>query len=251
MGKKQISLAPALVKGMEVLELLSQSSSSMNLTEMARRLNRSVSEIQRTVGTLHHLHYLIRNDLGGYTMSPKLFRLAHIYPPFHTLAELSRSAMDRFAHLTRESVHLSVLHQNRLLLLAQVEGVARGRFSMQTGTQEDLSRTVSGRILLSFENDKRAESLLDLEEASSEERRNLNVAMNQVRESGYHHAASSVFEGVWDLGVPILDSEGGALASLTTSWVRKRVDPQTMERLLPCLQAARESIEGHFRHNMD
>ena len=46
--------APALDKGLDILELLSSSDNGLTQAEIASRLNKSVNEIYRMLSTLRH-----------------------------------------------------------------------------------------------------------------------------------------------------------------------------------------------------
>ena len=66
---KSSSSAPALDRGLAILEAMSQISEALTLTQIARRLGLSVSEIQRVVNVLSERAYLVRGTDGAYRLS--------------------------------------------------------------------------------------------------------------------------------------------------------------------------------------
>ena len=142
------SSVPALDRGLDVLELMAACAEPLTLTQIARRLNRTVSEVQRTIARLCDRGYLVRDPLSAYRLSSKLYRIAAAYPPFRDLVARSLLPMQEFADRTSESVHLGVLSEDRLVLIGQIEGRGLVRISLQPGAAQDPTKTVSGRILL-------------------------------------------------------------------------------------------------------
>ncbi|HEY4160380.1 MAG TPA: helix-turn-helix domain-containing protein, partial [Polyangiaceae bacterium] len=119
-SEKSQSDVPALDRGLDVLEQMAVSADALSLTQIARAAGRTVSEVQRTVARLTRRAYLVRDSQGHYRLSTKLFRLATTHPPFRDLVARSMPAMHGFTDATSESVHLGVLSDDLLLLVAQV-----------------------------------------------------------------------------------------------------------------------------------
>ena len=68
--------APALKKGLEVLEFLSGKAEPYALSDLARALGKSRNEIYRMVIVLERLGYLARTDGDRFALTRKLFDLA-------------------------------------------------------------------------------------------------------------------------------------------------------------------------------
>jgi DNA-binding IclR family transcriptional regulator len=74
--------APALEKGLAVLELLAHARAPMSLNAISRGLNRSVSELFRMIQVLEFHGYLEVSSSGeGYVLSNKLFALGMTRAP--------------------------------------------------------------------------------------------------------------------------------------------------------------------------
>lgn len=234
---------PGLEKGLEILELLAQDPQELSLSEVAKRLGRTVAGTQKPLKALLDLGYVHRNDQGGYFLSHRLFQLAHLYSPYARFTEIARPAMQQFAIETTESIHLSIKSRNRLLVIEQIQGRAIGRFTHQISAEEDLANTVSGRVILSSLPAQEAETICKTEGVSSSKRQTLIRQLKQIARDGFHHSASAVFHGVFDLSVPLQDRHGQTLGTLSCSYIRKKTDPQKLKELLAKLQAAKHQIE--------
>ena len=151
--------------------------------------------------------------------------------------------MQRFAIETTESIHLSIKSRNRLLVIEQIQGRAIGRFTHQISAEEDLGNTASGRVILSALPVHEVDTIYENEGGNSQKRQALARQLKQIARDGFHHSASAVFHGVFDLSVPLHDRHGQTLGTLSCSYIRRKTDPQKREQLLATLQEAKHQIE--------
>jgi DNA-binding IclR family transcriptional regulator len=243
---KDRSDVPALDRGLDVLEQMSQSAEPLSLTQIARAAQRTVSEVQRTVARLTRRSYLVRDTQGHYRLSTKLFRLATTHPPFRDLVARSMPPMHGFTDATTESVHLGVLSDDLLLLVAQVEGHGIVRLSLRIGTTQDPISTVSGRILLAGLGPEELEGFLARRELPAKDHARLRETCELVRERGYESAPSGRVQGVHDLGVPVLLPDGRVIAALTSCFLLPRSEKTaTLEYLEPLRKAAQQIAQAY------
>src|ERR1700745_4478891 len=73
---------PALEKGLDILELLANPPAGLTKSEVARSLDRTVSEIFRMLVCLEERGYISQSREGErYCLTLRLFKLAPEYPP--------------------------------------------------------------------------------------------------------------------------------------------------------------------------
>src|SRR5450759_4631757 len=78
--------APALDKGLDILELLAAQPQGLTRVEIVKEMDRSANEIYRMLERLVVRQYVMRNASGDrYALSLKLFALAHMHPPLSRL----------------------------------------------------------------------------------------------------------------------------------------------------------------------
>jgi len=224
------TIAPALEKGLEIVELLARSAKPLLLTEIARDSNRKVSEIQRMVQTLLARGFLYRESQGGYFLSSKLFRLAHQYSPFRHLCEISRPYMEDYSRITGESVHLTVLYENQGLIIEESQGTALVRITVGVGTKLDIASSVSGLILLSDKSSRTIEALLP--NLPANKRMSIDQYAQDIARDGFLYRESSAYDGLHDLGVPVSLSDDTIIAALTTTWAKSISEPLSENDLL-------------------
>jgi DNA-binding IclR family transcriptional regulator len=143
---------PALEKGLDLLEFISAQGVPQSLADLARGLGRSPSELFRMVACLLQRGYLAReDDTGRYRLTLKLHQLAHTHSPVEQILRAADRPMRDLVRELRESVHLSVLADDRLVVLAQVESPEPRRLSVEVGHRFPPLQTCSGRLLLAYD----------------------------------------------------------------------------------------------------
>ncbi len=213
--------APALEKGLDILEFLSAASVPQSQTEIARALGRSSSEIFRMLSRLEGRGYLIRDEHSGrYALSLRLFEMAHTHSSIDQLLRVSREPMREIAESTHESVHLSVQRGDDMLILAQEESPEPIRLSINVGTRQPMLKTASGRLLLAqWDEAKRRAFLANnavYQQLTKRERQTLQDDLQRARADGFIIAESQFTVGVRDISVIVGNPQHELVAILAT-----------------------------------
>lgn len=218
--------APALDKGLDILELLSEQKSALTRAEITKRLGRNASEMYRMLERLVARQYVVRSPEGDrYSLSLKLYALAHRHPPTERLIAEALPVMQRFADAAEQSVHLAVYDRGNLLVIAQVDGPGTWGISVRLGSRVGLIDTGSGRIMLAFQTDEQREHMLaehtKVKGELAVDHAVLEAEHRRVRELGYWKKDSQQTFGVVDVAFPLLGPSGQAIAALTCPYMRR------------------------------
>lgn len=198
--------APALEKGLDILECLVAGGGAMTLSQIARHCGRSVSEIQRMIHVLERRGYLDRTETNAYLPGLKLYEMGRFRHPFRQLQTVAEPIMAALAEGLGQSIHLSVEDRGQMLILSETLGSGVASVALKVGSRHPLEKTLSGRILLLNYPGK-----------------GRNGDRRQLRKEGYLAAASQLFSGVQDVGVPLrADSEAPVLAVLACSCLKPK-----------------------------
>lgn len=226
--------APALEKGIDILELLADQPAGLTQLEIARQLGRSVSEIFRMLNCLVQRGYVMLNKPGDiYTLTLKLFEMAHRHPPMRRLVAEALPHMAELARMTSQSCHITVIHNDHILVVAQVESPASLGFSVRTGAQLDILQTASGMVMLTFQSpEDRARMLLahDLASGAKSDAAKIESQLAKIRALGYEEADSLQIHGIKNISFPVLDHAGHAYAAITVPFLR-RLDEENDVRM--------------------
>ncbi len=216
--------APALDKGLDILELLAGTEDGMSQAEIAKALDRSPNEIYRMLDRLVRRDYVHRSPADRYELTLKLFELGHQTPPIRRLISQATPVLRRFAHNSEQAVHLVIRDRNILVAVAQVDGPGYWNLSIRVGSRIDIVNTGSGHVFLAFADDD--ERALMLDDAGEPRRRqklssHLLGRLSRVRELGYESMESKQVAGVTNLSVPIFGPLGTVIAALTSPYTHR------------------------------
>lgn len=236
--------APALEKGLDILELLAAGQEGMTQSTIAARLGRSVSELFRMLAVLEQRGYIYRErpeDL--YYLSLRMFELANRHPPTKRLLDVALPQMRALAETARQSVHLAVRSDQDLLIIAQIESPEPAGLTVRLG-RRPLAATASGRVLMAF---SRAGSATDPSGPAAHERGADSSAADAVRvasiaERGYEEVDDESLSGVTDISYPLTDLTGLAVAALTVPYLRRRGSQPSAARVRELVAAAARRI---------
>ena len=234
--------APALEKGLAVLELLARARGPMSLNAISRELKRSVSELFRMIQVLEYHGYLEVDGSGdGYVLSNKLFALGMTRAPTRDLHDAALPVMHRLAESVGQSCHLAVVSADQIVIVARVEAPGDLGFSVRVGHRRSLIDSTSGLVLYAFQSDlvrhewkNRLASTVSRRVWIDFERRG-----HAARKAGYVTAPSHAVQGVIDLSAPVTQSVRVA-AALTIPYVKTVRSLSVPETVGPLVQAADE-----------
>jgi DNA-binding IclR family transcriptional regulator len=219
MATKTRYQAPALKKGLEILELLAAASGPLHMSDISTALGRSISEIFRMLQVLEEHRYIARGD-DGYRLTNRLFALGMGQPPVRDLVSTALPVMQGVARETGQSCHLAVASGAEMVVIAGVEAPGLSGFAVRVGYRRPLHRSASGRILLAFQSIETRRAMLDEARLTGVEidEPALTAQLDAIVADGKGTSPSPVLTGITDLSVPIL-SLGAARAALTVPFV--------------------------------
>jgi DNA-binding IclR family transcriptional regulator len=230
--------APALEKGLDILELLFSVSESLTHSEIASRLGRTVTEVFRMLVCLEERGYLSRTGAEErYQLTLKLFELVHQHRPLQRLITQARPLVQRVASETGQSCHLAMLNNAEVVLVAQSDAPGNMGFSVRPGANIDLLNTASGHVILAFQSDEVRARALGAWRLRSKKAipPGLSRHLQQIRRRGYEELASYQVHGVVNISYPVLNQHGEAIAAMTVPFLARIGDskgpPQVKEAL--------------------
>lgn len=214
--------APALEKGLDILEYLSLKAMPLSQTEIASGINRSPNEIFRMLVCLETRGYIVREEISGkYKLSLKLFNLSHTHSPIDDMRRVAQYPMHELAGLLKQSCHMSVLYHDQLMVIYQSKSPGPIALSIEEGGLFPLLLTASGRVLLAFMTQEERANILKrnklYQSYSKQQQKSLLLSFDQIQKAGYHVELSNLSKGVTDIVVPIGDPRTQITATLAVS----------------------------------
>ena len=218
MTQKQYK-APALEKGVAIIELLSETGTPMTMVEIGAALDRSKHEIYRMLVSLEGLGWLARTSDEKFFLTNRLFDIAMATPPQRNLHESALPVMRALAVDTGQSCHLAVASGSDIVIVARMESPGLIGFSVRLGHRLSFPLSTSGlAIWYHSDEESRAELARNFKdiEASAEALKSLTKASEDHLSDGLIERNSALVPGIIDMSVPILeDASSRVIAALT------------------------------------
>ena len=142
--------APALDKGLDILELLAGVDGGLTQAEIAKQLDRSPNEFYRMLDRLVRRGYVTRLDGDRYSLTLKLFGLAQLHAPVRRLVSYATPLMRELAETSQQANQLVVFDRGSAVVIAQQEAPDYWGISIRVGSHISLFDTGSGHVLLAF-----------------------------------------------------------------------------------------------------
>ena len=241
--------APALEKGLDILECLASNEEPMTTRTLADSLGRSKNEIFRMVHVLLRRGYLTRMPGSeGLRLSGKLFGLGMRTPASRALIPAAIPEMEAFSETTGVSANLVVLHSGETVVAATTIGKSTAGITLSLGYGKKALEARSGLAILAFQSGATGERLMReaLNAVGGRAPADIEKRLDAIRREGSMIAASRDILGVNDVICPILDARGSALASLLVPCLTLRNNPIDLEyvraELLKTCNAIQEKL---------
>jgi DNA-binding IclR family transcriptional regulator len=208
--------APALDKGLDILELLCQSENGLTQQEIATKLGRKLGEIYRMLNALVQRNY-VANIGNVYTITSKLFQLSHFHPPTYRLLTEAMPMMEELSRAISFPCDLRVYNNGLQTVIAAIQPPNGLGFMTRVGSEIAVAPSASGLVLVAFQDSVIKELRIkeSLTNKSDSEIEAFRTALDAVAIKGFASIQSKQFAGLHAISFPILDMNGHAMAAIT------------------------------------
>lgn len=223
-ARRKLYSAPALEKGLDILELLAKEPESISLKEIAERLRRSVGEIFRMLAVLEQRGFVrLGENSDRYELTMRLFQLAHWHLPINRLTSAAAGPMRRLALNCGQSCHLTTLSGSKVVVLSKQDSAKDRSFSMRVGAESPILSSCSGRIIFALADEPTRTTLLaSVPEDSSAALVEAAIKLApKIRRTGLLEIPSDHVAGITDMGTPIFGHDGTVSAALVIPFLHR------------------------------
>jgi DNA-binding IclR family transcriptional regulator len=233
--------APALEKGLDILEALCQCENGLTQQEIAARLGRNLGEIYRMLTCLVQRNY-VANYGNVYTITSKLFQLSHFHPPTYRLLTEAMPIMEELSRNISFPCDLRVYNKGVQTVIAAIQPPNGLGFMTRVGSEIAVAPSASGLVLVAFQDPvimelRIQESLPNKSEAEID---NFKKDLKKVVSKGFASIKSNQYAGLHAISFPILDINGNAVAAMTVPMLA-RIDGEK--------QATQSEVEEKLRQS--
>ncbi len=250
-AKRAAYSAPALEKGLDILELLAGSEQAMTTGQIAEALGRSKNEIFRMVFVLEKRNYLLRDPATDLLrLSNRLFQMGLRTPRTRQLTEVAIPAMEALSEKIGHSSHLVVVNRGETVVIATAAGGADVGFALRLGYRRPAIDASSGQTIIAFQAPDTQERLVAESRVLAEEKldaKKLQQRLRRIRQDGHLVAPSHDITGVTDICAPILDQSDRAVAAIVIACLQRVKRTERHEDIAQALVATCQTISSGLR----
>lgn len=239
-------------KTLEILELFDFESRTLSVPEIAAKLQQPQSSVYRHMRVLKEKGYIIEYSPGLYSLGYIFLKLAKIVKMDINLPAVAQDAMRELTRATGETSILLVPSNLQAVCLASVPSGHPIKVSSEQGTIVPLYGGASSKALLAYMGDRVVEEIFNTNMVkrhtehtilSIDEMKN---HLADIREKGYAVSESEIDYGVTAYGMPIFDSDGKLVASLSIAGPKERLENKRVEEIVIALKDAVEKIQDQI-----
>lgn len=218
------NLAPALDRGVRILDIVSRSKAYPTLSDLARELGIARSSAHALCTTLIHLELLIRRSDQTFQLGPHVMRWSNAFAQQSDVATEFASLWDRETELPDATITLSVLEGSEVVYLAaRNSSVSHSLFEFRAGMRLPAAFTATGKAFLSHLSDfevrrmfadglptaRTPKSVQDIDDLIDE--------LRAVRKNGFSIDDQQVADGLICFGATVLNSLNRPIAAIAVS----------------------------------
>lgn len=208
--------APALDKGLDILEALCKCENGLTQQEIANRLGRKLGEIYRMLNCLVERNY-VANHNNTYSITSKLFQLSHFHPPTYRLVTEAIPIMEELSREIFFPCDLRVYNEGVQTVIASIQPPDGLGFMTRVGSEIAVAPSASGLVLVVFQDPVIMEMRIheSFLEKSATEIKNFRKLLKEVAAKGFASIDSKQYAGLHAVSFPILDVNSNAVAAMT------------------------------------
>jgi IclR family KDG regulon transcriptional repressor len=236
-------------RALDILELMLQRGEPITVAQIVSELSIPKSTAYELVRTLSEGDYLAPSGRGsGLFLGRKLFELGMAYRGHVDLLKDGARIAEQLRDETGETIQLSVLDGNLMMVLLKEEGVRPVRIISQVGSRVPVNWAAAGRLLVSDLDDKALADLLgDTVRPSPTGRaatdvKKLIAQIRKFRRQGYATELNETNEHAGCVAAPVIDASGRCIAAISVVAPEQRLGKPNRDYLIERVMNAAEKL---------
>lgn len=236
-------------RALDIFELMLQRAEAITVAQIVTELSIPKSTAYELVRTLSEGDYLAPSGRGsGLFLGRKLFELGMAYRAHVDLLKDGSRIAEQLRDETGETVQLSVLDNNLMMVLLKEEGVRPLRIISQVGSRVPVNWAAAGRLLVSDMDDKALTALLTATILQSPTGRAITDAkklitqIRKFRKQGYATELNETNEHAGCVAAPVIDASGRCIAALSVVVPEQRLVKSNRDYLIERVVNAAEKL---------
>lgn len=239
---------PALERGVKILDIVSKSKQSLNVTKIALQLGIAKSSAHGLCATLVELNLLVRKSDQTYQLGPHVMRWANKFARETDVATEFATIWDEGSQLPGATITLSVIEGTEVVYIAARNSDLTDDFDFRIGMRLPAPFTATGKAFLSYMSEFDLRKLIGdkfpapLTPNSVQNFTDLFSELKQCREHGYSIDNQQVKEGMICFGASVLNSFNRPIAGVAVSLPIEAVEKNGNDKIVKSVQEIAKKI---------
>jgi DNA-binding IclR family transcriptional regulator len=237
--KNKNQMAPALARGLKVLEVLAEEESELTLRNLSDRLAIPTPSLWRILSVLRENGYvLLDQDRKTYRLGFKFLYLGNVLLQGMGFRSPARRFLRRLVALSGETAELSARVKDQLILIDQMEGPEAVRLFSRVGSAYPyFHATAPGKVYLAHMPAEKLRNVMGqmglprITEFTVSTFEDLEREATQVRKQGYAFDNQEMRLGVFRIAAPVYDQRASVTACLGIAGPSFRIDEKKVEKI--------------------
>jgi IclR family pca regulon transcriptional regulator len=224
----------SLARGLSVIRAFGQGKTALGMADVARITGISRAAARRCLHTLAVLGYATSSN-GAYVLTPAVLGLGEAYLGSNAITRAAQPVLERISDRIHESCSMAVLDDDEIVYVARVATQRIISIGIVVGTRLPAACTSMGRAIVAFSDPQTRSRFLSrvrLERHTPHtivDKSELRAELERVRRQGYAVVDQELEVGLRSIAVPILRSDGTALAAINVGVHVARMDRRALE----------------------
>ncbi len=239
----------SLRRALDILDLMLQRGGPLTVAQIIEGLSIPKSTTYELVRTLSEANCIAPSARGnGYYLGLKLYEFGMAYRSHVDLLRDGSLVAEELRNETGETVQLSVLENDLMMVLLKEEGVRSLRIISSVGSRVPVNWAASGRLLVSDLDDKALTKLLAATVRQSPsgkatiDVKKLVAQVRRFRRQGYATELNEANEHAGCIAAPIIDASGRCIAAMSVVVPEQRLARPNREQLIVSVIRAAEKL---------
>jgi IclR family transcriptional regulator, KDG regulon repressor len=221
----------SVTNAIRILREFTREDKEFGITELSNRLGLAKSTIFRLVNTLNNDNLLEKNiETHKYHLGIGAFELGFAVYHRNELRLIAYPLLAKLMTNVRETVHLAVYNKGEVIYLCKLDPNNGNSTITEIGRRSPSYCTASGKVLLAHQLEQEITRVIDngLKRFTAKtivKGDELTNQLREIRKNGYAIANSEYKEGIFSIGVPVYNYNGGVIASISLTMAKSYLYP--------------------------
>lgn len=236
-------------RALDIFELMLHRGEPVTVAEIITELSIPKSTAYELVRTLSEGGYVASSGKGSALfLGRKLFELGMAYRSHVDLLRDGSQIAEELRNETGETVQLSVLENNLMMVILKEEGIRQLRIISNVGSRVPVNWAAAGRLLVSDMDDMALTSLLSATVRPAPTGRavtdvkKLIAQIRRFRRQGYATELNEANEHAGCVAAPVVDASGRCIAALSIVAPEQRMIKKNRDSLIASVTAAANKL---------